>query len=62
MAICGRKPTQRNICVYADERRLCVLVIDNPIAQDFFSGLKSDDLNMKNSTFKNNFLQVIGEV
>lgn len=25
---------------------------DNPIAQDFFSGLKSDDLDVKNSTLK----------
>lgn len=49
MAICGSKPTQWNICVCADERRLCVLVI-NPIAQDFSSGLKSADLNMKKIT------------
>lgn len=35
---------------------------DNPIAQDFFSHLKSGDSNLKSSTFKNNLLQIIGDI
>lgn len=61
MAISGGESTQRNICMYTNERRLCVLVII-PLHRIFFSDLKKGDLNLKSSTFKNNLLQIIGDI
>lgn len=33
-----------------------------PLHRIFFSDLKKGDLNLKSSTFKNNLLQIIGDI